>query len=288
VRICLSCGSALTGDGWRCASCGADPESHLYPRFTDDLPELACWDAGEVLEAAAAEAMSFWAKQRNKLLVWMTGTFFPGASSFFEAGCGTGIVLEAIADAMPQLRLVGADPYEPALDAARRRAPTAELIQADVRRLPFDSEFDVVAALDVLEHVDDDAAGLRELRRALRPGGGAMFAVPQHPWLWSAADEWALHHRRYTRSELLGKVEAAGFELIRATSFVTLLLPAVALARLLQRNSSRYDPLAELRLPRTLQTVLSEVLSAEAAVIRRGFDLPAGSSLLVIGRRPYH
>jgi len=286
VRICLSCGSALTGRGWRCAVCGADPESHPYPCFTDELPELAAWDAHEVLEVAAAEATSFWAKQRNKLLVWTIRTFFPGISTFFEAGCGTGIVLEAFAEALPQLRLVGADPYPPALEAARRRAPTAELIQADVRQLPFDSEFDVVAALDVLEHVDDDATALRELRRTVRPGGGAVFAVPQHPWLWSAADEWALHHRRYTRSELLGKLEAAGFGLIRATSFVSLLLPAVALARLFPRNSNRYDPLAELQLPRTLQSALSGVLSAEAAVIRSGFDLPVGSSLLVVARRP--
>lgn len=285
MRICLCCDRTFAGPGWRCPACGAEPELHPYPRLTGDLPELASWDADEVLSVAAAEAESFWAKQRCELLVWMMRRFFPDASTFFEAGCGTGIVLESFARAFPRLRLVGADPYLPALGTASTRVPEAELIQADVRRLPFEEEFDVVAALDVLEHVDDDSGALRELRRSVRPGGGVLIAVPQHRWLWSAADEWALHHRRYTRSELIAKIRDAGLDPIHATSFVVLLLPAMALGRLMQRNPGRYDPLAEFRLPVALRSAFRRVLAFEARLIRAGIDLPAGGSLLVVARR---
>ena len=104
--------------------------------------------------------------------------------------------------------------------------PDAELLEVDARRLPFEAEFDVVGAFDVLEHIEEDERALIEMHAALRPGGGLVVTVPQHPALWSAVDEYSRHVRRYRRSELLTKLRDSGFEVIHWTSFVSLLLPA--------------------------------------------------------------
>ena len=94
-----------------------------------------------------------------------------------------------------------------------------------------DDAFDLAVALDVLEHVRDDDAALRELARVIAPGGRLLVTVPQYGWLWGEHDVLAHHHRRYTRSLLLERAAAAGLQAERVTSFNTMLLPAIAAAR---------------------------------------------------------
>ena len=156
--------------------------------------------------------------------------------------------------------------------------------------LPFaGGTFDLAVALDVLEHVADDEAALRELARVVAPGGRLLVTVPQYGWLWGEHDVLAHHHRRYTRSVLLGRAAAAGFapEAERVTSFNTVLLPAIGAVRLVQRVRRRAQPASDLgRTPQgAVNSALERVLRAEAALIRRGRNLPAGVSLLAVLRR---
>jgi SAM-dependent methyltransferase len=203
-----------------------------------------------------------------------------------EIGCGTGFVLAGLRQRFPALRLVGGEPSAAGLQIARSRLPGVELRQLVGHRLPFDREFDVVGCFDVLEHVDDDVRVLAEMRRASAPGGGVLVSVPQHPRLWSAVDEFSEHRRRYTARELRGKLATAGFEVMRTTSFVSLLLPLVALSRLRARGPGEtYDPRTEYRLPRWLDAALERVMAVERALMRRGVSFPAGSSLLAVARR---
>jgi hypothetical protein len=141
----------------------------------------------------------------------------------------------------------------------------------------------VIGAFDVLEHIDDDEGVLEQLAIASKPGGGILLTVPQHPWLWSASDEYGEHKRRYRRGELVAKVTAAGFEVRRVTSFVSLLLPAMALMRMFA-HVRRPDPSSELRATRA-DRVLERVLDVERALIARGHDLPLGGSLLMVAKR---
>jgi SAM-dependent methyltransferase len=235
---------------------------------------------------AEAEAHSFWFRARNRLIVSTLRRHFPEARSLLELGCGTGYVLEALHAAFPALRLVGSELYEEGLAVARRRLPDVELVQLDARELPYRDEFDVVGAFDVLEHLDEDEVVLEQAFAAVRSAGGVLLLVPQHPRLWSAMDDVAHHVRRYTRSELVGKVRRAGFEVERATSFVSSLLPAMAASRAARRLLRRpYDPVAELR-PGPLNGVFERILDGERRLIERGVSLPAGGSLLVVGRKP--
>ena len=112
----------------------------------------------------------------------------------------------------------GSDVLCAGLDYARRRVRTANLSQMDATRMPFFNEFDVICAFDVIEHIEADTSVLAEMHRATKPGGGIVLTVPQHKWLWSAADDYAHHVRRYSRSELTKKVKSAGFEPLIVTS----------------------------------------------------------------------
>jgi SAM-dependent methyltransferase len=233
-----------------------------------------------------AEPRSFWFRARNQLIVAILGRYFPRMTSLLEVGCGSGFVLSAIRDAYPRFRLVGIDPFEEGLRVARERVPDAELRRLDVRELSFDAEFDVVCALDVLEHVDDDEDALMRMHRAVKPRGGIVLLVPQHKWLWSGADTFAHHRRRYTRRELVKRVREAGFEIVFASSFVTFLLPLMLISRFFQRVTRRPYNLRQELEPGLLNGLFEPILNAERwLIVERRVSLRAGGSLLLVGRR---
>ncbi|HEU4656679.1 MAG TPA: class I SAM-dependent methyltransferase [Capillimicrobium sp.] len=236
---------------------------------------------------ADVEDASFWFRARNRLIAWAVGAHAPGARSLLEVGCGTGYVLAGLRDAFPGLRLTGLELFEEGLAHARARlGDEVELIAADARDLPYDAAFDVVGAFDVLEHIEEDEAVLAAMVRATRPGGVVLVTVPQHAWLWSADDDYACHVRRYSRAELLAKAQRAGLTVEYVTSWVASLLPAMALSRLTRRRATeRYDPQGEHRRAERVGALLERVLDAELALVRRHVSLPAGGSLLLVGRR---
>jgi SAM-dependent methyltransferase len=285
VKRCLACGERFASDGWRCPACGNAPPFDGVVTFA---PELAIGgglspESFEMLPEV--EERSFWFRSRNQLIAWAIRTYFPAARSLLEVGCGTGFVLAGLGRAFPELQLSGSEISPAGLTVARSRVPCAELFQMDARRVPFDSEFDVIGAFDVLEHIAEDEVVLTEIRRAVRPGGGVVVTVPQHPFLWSEADEFSRHERRYTRRELVSKVEQAGLHVRRVTSFVTLLLPAMWLSRAWSRRSESFDPGREYRSSARVDRALERVMAVERSAIKRGFDLPVGGSLLVVATR---
>lgn len=232
-----------------------------------------------------AEEKSFWFRSRNELILWALGRYFAGARSMLEVGCGTGFVLAGVRRAHPEMRLVGAELFEAGLEVAAGRVPDAEFHQVDARDVSFRDEFDVVGAFDVLEHIAEDELALRRMRDALRPGGGLLVTAPQHPSLWSAVDEYSQHVRRYGRRDLLTKIRGAGFEVVRWTSFVSLLFPLMIASRMRLRRQEAFDPLTEYRAMPFIDSALGWVMGIERVLIRLGVSLPAGGSLLVVARR---
>ncbi|MCA1815669.1 MAG: class I SAM-dependent methyltransferase [Acidobacteria bacterium] len=198
-----------------------------------------------------------------------------------DVGCGTGANLEMLArfgDAH------GVDVSEDALGFCRERG------LSDVRRgaaesLPFEDEsFDLVTALDVVEHLDDDAAGLAEMRRVLKPGGRALLFVPAFNWLWGVQDDVSHHRRRYTLPQLRAAVEAAGFRVERATYANATFFAPILAARLLMRATG-LRPASEnvVNVP-ALNGVLGRLFGAEAVWLRR-FNLPLGVSAILVARK---
>lgn len=289
MRLCPGCGATLEAAGWDCSTCGHRPQQRAG--FVALAPALAAqsegFDPALFAELAALESRNFWFRARNRLLVWALRRYFPGAANFLEVGCGTGFVLQGIAAAFPALTLYASEAQTEGLAYAAGRVPRAQFLQMDARRMPFDREFDVIGAFDVIEHIAEDETVLAAMHRAVRPGGGILLTVPQHPSLWSEYDVRAHHVRRYTAGELQHKLTRAGFEIVKMTSFVSLLLPLMLLSRRSQRvTGADYDPLAELRIAPVANVLLECVLDAERLLIRAGLSLPAGGSLLAVARRP--
>jgi SAM-dependent methyltransferase len=239
-------------------------------------------------ELAELEAKNFWFCARNKLILWALQKYSPRLTSFLEIGCGTGFVTQAVSKLFPAARLVGSEYLEEGLVYARQRVPEAEFTQMDARDIPFESELDAIGAFDVLEHIEEDEVVLQQIWKALKPSGIVFITVPQHRWLWSAVDEYACHVRRYGTQELHQKVGNAGFEIIRSTSFVSALLPAMYLSRLLQKNKTNMsmDDVAGLRVNPILNKFLERLLEGELALIRVGVILPVGGSRLLVARKP--
>jgi SAM-dependent methyltransferase len=204
-----------------------------------------------------------------------------------DVGCGTGFVLAALREALPGVRLTGGEPSADHLALARRRLPHVELIELDIVE-PQRRAFDVVGAFDVLEHIADDDRALRGLFDATTPGGGAILLVPQHAWLWSRTDVCARHIRRYSRRELVSKLERTGFRVTLATSFVTALLPAMIAVRMLPRGgAASYELKSELVPPVPVNSLFEKILDGERLLIERGVSLRAGGSLMVVARREF-
>ena len=230
-------------------------------------------------EMAAIEDRHWWFRGRRALL-WALLRRCSGAQRgpVLDAGCGSG---RNMAEFASLGRVSGVDPAPEALEACRARGLT-DVVQAPLEQLPFDDgSFNLLLATDVLEHVDDDRAALRELRRVATPDALLLVTVPAHARLWSAHDDALHHRRRYSRAELLARTRDAGWDVAVETWWNCTLLPPIAAARFLTRGRTGTD---HARTPRWANSALAAVLAAEAALVGRGVRLPAGVSLALACR----
>ena len=144
--------------------------------------------------------------------------------------------------------------------------------------------YDLVALLDVLEHVPDDVASLRAIHRRLKPGGTLLLTVPANPWMWTAHDAAHHHFRRYSKQQLAEVIADAGFEVQLLSFFNSLLFPLVAAARLIGKVTGKES--ADDALPSApVNGVLDRIFGLESGMIGR-VPMPFGVSLVAVVRRP--
>jgi SAM-dependent methyltransferase len=288
MKRCFNCNHTFESLDWRCPDCGWQPEKiGRLPVFAPELANRSSgFKASYFAPLAALEAGHFWFCARNALINWALGKYGAEVSSFMEIGCGTGFVLQGIANDFPKIRLVGSEIYPEGIAFANDRIVNGEFMQMDARKIPFIDEFDAIGAFDVIEHIDEDETVLKQIFRALKPEGLLLLSVPQHRWLWSRVDDYACHVRRYTLRELREKLANAGFTIVRTTSFVTFLLPFMLTARLLKRSKRKnFDPHSELLINPILNRIFEELLRLEFFFIRKGVSFPAGGSRLVVAMK---
>ena len=201
-----------------------------------------------------------------------------------DIGCGGGGMLEwlrTFGDA------VGVDPSSAAVDHARAATGLDVRQGALPHEMPFrqGERFDVVTMLDVLEHIDDDAASLAAVRELLRPDGLFIITVPAFRFLWSGHDVVNEHRRRYTRHELRRRLEQAGFRIGRLSYCNTSLFLPIAAVRLLRRLGGEGEPRPDVgRVAEPLNTMLHHLFAAERHALRV-MSLPFGVSLIATARR---
>jgi SAM-dependent methyltransferase len=198
-----------------------------------------------------------------------------------DVGCGTGANLVRLSDFGDA---EGVDISPDALEFCRERGLNHVKLGA-AETLPYkDQEFDLVTAFDVVEHMDDDVAGLREMRRVLRPGGRVLLFVPTFMFLWGVQDEVSNHRRRYRLNELQQVVTAAGFEVERTTyANITFFLPVLLVRKFMRLTGIRTETENSINIP-ALNRVFGAFLGAERHWLRY-LNIPFGVSGLCVARR---
>jgi ubiquinone/menaquinone biosynthesis C-methylase UbiE len=202
--------------------------------------------------------------------------------TILDIGCGTGAMSQKLA---AHGTVISADFSPLALEYSRRRELT-RLCAADAMRLPFqDGSFDLIVALDILEHLPDDEAALREFQRVLKPGGRVIATVPAYQSLWSGHDVALMHFRRYVSKQVRERFTTAKLKVEKLSYAMTFLYPIVWLVR---RVFSRKDaePKASLvHVPGLANKLLVGLLAGENAIIRH-ISMPFGVTVFCMAQRP--
>ncbi len=289
MKKCNKCSYTFDIQEWKCPNCNYYPERiDGYLSFAPELAENSVgFKKSYFATLAKLESENFWFRSRNRLIIYALRHYFSEANNFLEIGCGTGFIISGIERAFPNLDLYGSEIFTKRLSFAEQRLSKVQLFQMDAKAIPFQNEFDVIGAFDVLEHIEEDQLVISQMYQAIRPQGGIILTVPHHPWLWSQADDYAHHVRRYRCQELIIKVKQAGVQVVRVTSFVSLLFPLMLISRLQQRgkSSKNYSVISELQISGLLNSILEKILTIKRNFLELGLSFPWGRSLLLIGKK---
>ncbi|MEO7715215.1 MAG: methyltransferase domain-containing protein [Capsulimonas sp.] len=231
----------------------------------------------------------WWFVSRRHLIVSLIETHYPRKSDLriLDIGCGTGAMLEDLSDFG---QVTGADFALEALRFCRERNPEQTLARADARRLPFATDsFDIVTAMDVVEHIDNDKAAMSEILRVLKPGGRVFVTVPAYQSLWSEHDEALHHYRRYTSGSLKDVFQRVGLNVEKLSYAVTSLFPLAWTYRKLQnllpkrnKDGEKKANLIEFSAP--VNKALISILRKEAELVQRA-PLPFGLTVACVARK---
>jgi len=190
----------------------------------------------ELHEAAAGRDHFIDVASRAHALAQVKGAVRASSPVVLEVGCSSGYFLEQLRAGMPQARIVGADYTLATLQRLGRRLPDIPLLHFDLTQCPLpDQCVDVVVLLNVLEHIEDDAAAIAQVYRILRQGGSAIIEVPAGSHLYDSYDRGLLHFRRYDMVDLEAKLRAAGLTPTERSHLGFTLFPAFWLTKKLSR-----------------------------------------------------
>ncbi|WP_380787678.1 class I SAM-dependent methyltransferase [Sphingomonas sp. R86521] len=190
---------------------------------------------------AAHDSTHWWYRARRDILADYLTRYaaLPSPARILEIGCGTGHNLPMLAG-FGEVDAIEIDPAAREIASERLGKPVGDAPLPELTGVPR-GHYDLIAVLDVVEHIEDDVAALAAMRACLAPGGKILIAVPAHQWMWSAHDTVNHHHRRYSKATLKAAIEQAGLKTEKLGYFNSLLFPLAAAARIAGRMSGRDD-----------------------------------------------
>lgn len=239
-------------------------------------------DPDEFAKMRALEDTNWWFRGRRYLLRNLVRKLGLRDALILDAGCGTGFAGGELRSAGT---VIGLDASEDALAGSETKLAGACI--ARIQHTPFaDSSYDLIVAMDLLEHLDDEAPALKEIHRICRPGGYLFVTVPAYRCLWSKHDDVLGHCRRYTAGGIVKTIRASGFEVLRSSYVVTSVFLPAALFRILRRALGRESTGSDLfPVLEPFNAILSLFMRAEAW-LAWNVGLPFGLTALVLARKP--
>ncbi|MEM9682781.1 MAG: class I SAM-dependent methyltransferase [Pseudomonadota bacterium] len=241
-------------------------------------------DSAEYGKLAEREQVHWWHVSRRQILSTIVRDLnLPTNAQILDVGAGTGGNLGMLSD----FGALSAMEFD---DTARRIATDATGISVRSGALPDDipfpeRSFDLVAAFDVIEHIEDDRRAVAALYATTKPGGCFVSTVPAYSWMWSEHDELLHHKRRYTMPPYARMIAETGFRIEKRTYFNTFLFPLAASVRLGQTMLGKTAE-AERTVPGpAMNSALTRIFSSEASFLG-SVSFPFGLSILVVARRP--
>ena len=235
-------------------------------------------------QMAKLDATHWWFTARRRILDRLIERVVkpPQDARILELGAGTGHNL-AMLSRFGHVEASELDPIARELASERLGRPVVEAALPDLMMFPA-ATYDLIALLDVLEHVVDDKGSLAAIFGRLKPGAALLLTVPANPWMWSAHDAAHHHHRRYRKREIAALARAAGYDIELLSPFNSLLFPPIAAVRFIGRL--RGDESSDDAMPGALvNKTLEAVFGLERELIGR-VPMPFGVSLVAVLRRP--
>jgi SAM-dependent methyltransferase len=254
----------------------------LTKNISDPLPKEMMEHTYPIL--FEVEQSHWWHQGRRRIIAGfveeITSRIKDHRPRILDVGCGTGanlLMLSKYGDAE------GVDISEDALTFCHERGLDKVKLGA-AEKLPFaDATFDLVTALDVVEHLDDDLAGLREFRRVLRPDGRVLLFVPTFMFLWGLQDDVSNHRRRYRLSELRNVLASAGFEIERSTyANITFFLPILLIRKFMRLTGIKTESENTINVS-AFNGIFGQLLGAESKFLRF-MNFPFGVSGLCVAK----
>lgn len=182
--------------------------------------------------------------------------FSQSSGIILDVGCSSGFLLKDIKAHLPNCSVIGADYIAGPLKRLEEQLPGIPLLQFDLRHSPLpDACLDAVSCINVLEHIDDDVAALKEIYRMLKPGGIAHIEVPAAPSCYDIYDEHLMHHRRYKMSGLSATCQKIGFKILKKTHLGFFLFPAFYI---IKRRNRRWLSAAEEIKSKQVRTMMNK------------------------------
>ena len=235
----------------------------------------------EVYEAMAEhDERHWWYRARRQVVAELIRrkVSLPEGPRLLEIGCGTGHNLTMLGE-FGSVDALEVDPIARGMAEKRLGRTVLSSPLPALDGLPDDT-YDMVAALDVVEHISDDTAALEGIARVLKPGGKLLMTVPAHQWMWSAHDVVNHHQRRYSKGGFKRLVDKSPLQLDSIGYLNSLLFPLAMAQRLGSKITGKED--ANLAPPaEPINQVLERVFALERRVIGR-VPLPPGLSLFAV------
>jgi SAM-dependent methyltransferase len=233
---------------------------------------------------AAHDSTHWWYRARRDILADYITRYagLPGEARILEIGCGTGHNLPMLG-AFGPVDAIEIDAAARDIASARLGKPVGEAPLPDLPGVP-EASYDLIAVLDVVEHIEDDVAALAGMARRLKPGGKILVTVPAHQWMWSAHDVVNHHHRRYSKATLARAIADAGLTHNGLRYFNSLLFPAALAARAVGKLTGKDDS-DDSPPAKPLNMAFEKIFALERHLVGR-MPLPPGLSLITLVSRP--